>query len=293
METILTRFNCTTLQGKLKLLIKCIIFVIGSTLISTSIHAFDSAFIQHVHGKPSFVSSSLMYFSLLERALFVIGYLVLGYQLPIKNHVLRGFTYFMLICMSNYLPQVMGLAGADGEIAHQAFSASIIIDDCIGYILSGFLLGFLFNEVPDSPKRFCLKPTYSLTIAISGICFPLIVIALDQIVNIIYPPFASAGAIGVSSEAQSSFFVIFYSCFIVSGIFLAIFYRMTEYNQSSPYAWLLFGLKYDLLIWTPVVMIMVIFGTPLVPTVFYSFLFLICILLISWLNSRLLDAKMA
>lgn len=199
MPTILNDLKCMSTIEKLKLLLRCVIFVACSCALSTMLHAFDSAFIQDVHGKPSFVSDNLMFFSVLEKTSFVIAYIILGYQLPIKNHVLRGFTYMMLICISNYLPQVMGLAGADSEIAEVAFG-----------------------------------------------------------------------------------------CFIISGIFIAIFYRMTEYNKASDYGWLLFGLKYSLLIWSPIVLIMIAFGTDILSTVVYTFIFIFCITAISWVNGRLL-----
>ena len=92
----------------------------------------------------------------------------------------------------------------------------------------------------------------------------------------------------VSDGQRGFFYLIFYGCFIVSGIFIAVFYRMTEYNRASSYGWLIFGLKYDLLLWTPIVLIMIIFGTEVLPTVMYSLLFLICILGVSWMNGKLL-----
>ena len=288
MEVVQNRVMSSKNKEILIVLAKCIIFTIAFSAANSLIHAFNSAFIEGVHGKPSFVSDNLMIFSIVTHLLFAIGYLVLGNQLPIANPTLRGFAYIMLIWISNYLPQVMGLAGADGEIASVAFSTSIVICDSIGYLFGGLLLGLLFRKLPKREKKACSPSSYLKTILLSGIVFPILVIILDQTMTLLHRPFSAIGAVGVSDGQRGLFYLIFYGCFIVSGIFIAVFYRMTEYNRASSYGWLIFGLKYDLLLWTPIVLIMIIFDTEVLPTVMYSLLFLICILGVSWMNGKLL-----
>ena len=267
---------------------KCIVFALLSCAATILSHVYYSAFIEGVHGKPDFVRNAIFVYSIGERLLFVIGYIVLGNKIPIKNSFLRGFTYIMLIWSSNFMPQLMGLAGADGTIAELAFSASTAICDSIAYVVSGIILGILFKDVPEVNKRSCNKASYIKTIAASAIIFPLLIIAADQLINKIYTPFSSIGAIGVSHERQLTFYLYFYSWFIVSGALIAVFYRLTEYNEEKHMSWFRFAMKYSILIWSPVVLIMIVFGTEIIPTLFYAALFIFCITAISWIDSKLL-----
>lgn len=269
-------------------MLKCIVFALLSCAVTILSHAYYSAFIEGVHGKPEFVRDNIFIYSLGERLLFAIGYIVLGNKIPIKNSFLRGFTYIMLIWSSNFMPQLMGLAGADGAIAEIAFSVSTVICDSITYVVSGIILGILFKNVPEANKRSCQKASYIKTIAASAITFPLLIIAVDQLINKIYTPFSSVGAIGVSHESQLTFYLYFYSWFIISGALIAVFYRLTEYNEENHLSWFRFAMKYSILIWSPVVLIMIVFGTEIIPTFFYAAVFIFCITVISWINSKLL-----
>lgn len=268
--------------------LRCIVFAVCSCMISMLCHMINSAFIEKVQGKPEFVSNILFAYSIGEKLLFAVGYLVLGYKIPIKNSILRAFTYIMLIWSSNFIPQIMGLAGADGPIVTEAFSIPIVVCDSITYLISGNMLGILFKDVPEKSIRSCKKGKYIKTVITSALLFPLLVSIVDQLMAKIYAPFSSAAALGVSDERKVTFYMTFYSWFIVSGALIAVFYRVTEYNEESKISWFKFAMKYTLFIWSPVVLIMMVFGTAVLPTVAYAMLFAICITILSLINGKML-----
>lgn len=194
--------------------------------------------------------------------------------------------YVGLNWISNYLPQIMGLAFADGAIAEKAFSIPILACDTIVYILLSIILGVLFREDSLTKMRSCDGHTYGKTVAISAILFPVLVLLADQFMSFVFPVFSSSYVIRVSEHARTSFLINFYCWFFLTGAFIAVFYRMTEYNDKG--SWLKFALKYSLLLWTPIVMIMVLFGTPFIPTTVYALIFFMIIMLISWINSKMM-----
>lgn len=268
----------------LEVAIKSILFAICAGVLTTLTHMLSDIFIFHSHGKPEFVSTALIIYTSCDKVLMAIGYYVLGRKIPIRNAILRSMTYVSLNWLSNFVPQFMGLAFADGAIAEQAFRMSDLICDTIVLVLVGIILGLLYREVPENTLRNCDKKTYGKAIAISAITFPVLVIVVDQLMRLIYPSFSSSYVLQVSEQARIAFLINFYCWFFLTGAFITVFYRLTEYNAHG--SWLKFGLKYSLLLWTPVVMIMVIFGAAFLPTLVYALLFFVIIMLISWINER-------
>lgn len=272
--------------------LKCVIFALCAGGMSTGLHMFNSIYIAHEHGKPAFVTNSLLIYSACEKIVFVIGYVTLGKKLQIKNGVLRGFTYMVLIWTSNMLPQFMGMAFADGEIAKQAFVMSDLIIDGTVYLLSGVVLGLLFRNIGDAAYVPCEKKKVRKAMLVSAIAFPVSIMVVDQIVAKVNVAFSSLGALQVSDEVKTAFYINFYAWFILSGALIALFYRMTEYGKGKN-AWLSFGLKYGVFIWTPVVLIMIVFGTSALETIVFNFLFIACILAVTWLTDKVLNQKSA
>lgn len=266
---------------------KSIFFAICAGILTILTHMLSDIFIFHSHGKPEVASTALIIYTSFDKVLMAIAYYVLGRKIPVKNAVLRSLSFVALNWVSNYLPQIMGLALADGVIAEKAFSMSILACDTIVYLLLGIILGMIFREVPENTLRSCDKKSYGKTIAISAIAFPVFVIIADQLMRLIYPSFSSSYVIQVSEQARIPFLINFYCCFFLTGAFIAVFYRLTEYNAYG--SWLQFGLKYSLLLWTPVVMIMVMFGTAFLPTLVYALLFIGIIMVISWINEKILS----
>lgn len=272
----------------LEVAIKSIIFAVIAGVLTTLTHMLSDMFIFHTHSKPEIANTTLIIYTSVDKMMLSTAYYVLGRKIPIKNTVLRGIAFMWLDILSNYIPQIMGLAFADGEIAEKSFSVSIVVCDIIVYSLLSVILGFLYkNDSTINLKKACSKGSFIKSIGISAIVFPLLVITTDQIMYYVYPAFSSSCVIGVSEQCRVPFLINFYSWFILTGAVLSVFYRMTEYNDNGSF--IKFALKYGLLLWTPVVMIMVLFGTAFIPTMMYTVIFLIIIMIVSWINSKILN----
>ncbi len=267
--------------------LKSLVFVVVAGTLTTLLHMFTGRYILHIHGKPEFVSTSLTIYSAFDKMLLALGYYLLGRKIPIKNNILRGLAYVGLNYLSNFVPQFMGLAFADGPIAQMAFSFIDLACDTIIYTILGIMLGLMYKKVTVKPLRSLDKGTFGKAIVSSAVVFPVFIVLADRIMDAALPMFSSAYVIGVSEQAKTAFLINFYSWFILTGAFVSVFYRFTEYNDYGNY--IKFALKYGLLLWTPVVMIMVVFGTSLLPTTIYALLFIACIFLVSRINDRIMS----
>lgn len=145
----------------------------------------------------------------------------------------------------------------------------------------------MYRKVPVKELRSIDKRIFGKAIAISAVVFPVFIIIADQFMSVVLPIFTSSYVIGVSEQAKGAFLINFYSWFIMTGAFISVFYRLTEYNDYGNY--IRFALKYGLFLWTPVVMIMVVFGTELIPTTIYALIFLVCIAFVSWINDKIMS----
>ena len=277
-----------------KLFGKAILFSILATVAASLITSplrklLNSIFLSEQGGPPS-VSFLITVgtISLIMRLLFAIAYILMGQKLPIKNTYLKSIVFCVLFLASDYLPQIIGITGGDGPIVKAAVDIPIIICDVIGFMVGGALLGFLFKETGYHSAKACKKFSLLKTAAISAVLFPCMVIIFDQILGHIYSPLYCYNVMMVSQGRILAFNLIFYSCFIVTGALLPVFYRFTEYNDSGMHGSIRFGVIYALCLWTPVVVIMVAFGTSIILTIFYSVIFVFCIILMSAVNGKLL-----
>lgn len=265
--------------------VKSLLFALCAGVLTGLVHMICSRYILHIHGKPEFMSTALTIYSGCDKILMAVGYYILGRKIPVKNAILRGLSYMGLHWISNFLPQFMGLAFADGPIAAVAFRVSDLICDSLVMIILGIMLGILYRKVPEVTVRKCRN--FGKGIGISAIVFTVLVVIADQTLYHICPAFSSAGAIQVSEQAGVGFFINFYSWFLLSGAFIAVFYRLTEYNDNGN--WVKFGLKYSLLLWTPVVMIMVLFGTDFLATMVYALIFIMYIMAVCRIDSKVME----
>lgn len=264
--------------------LKCIIYAGIAGGFSVLFHMLCSRFILHEH-KPDFMSNSLYIYSIAEKILIGIGYYVLGKKLPVKKPVLRGLSYMGLYWLSNFLPQFMGLAFADGPIAAVAFKFSDLVCDTSAMMLSGIFLGLLFKKEECGEFK---KKINGKAVAVGMLAFPVMIAVVDQIMMRVYRPFSSVGAIEVSDAVKVPFVINFYAWFLLSGAMITVFYILTDYRDGK--GWLSFALKYSLLLWTSVVMIMVIFGTEFVGTAVFAVIFILVIMVLCWIVDKVLRA---
>lgn len=275
-----------------KAVLFCILATAASAIITSPLRKLlNSIFLSEQSGPPS-VSFLITVgtISLIMKLLFAVAYILVGQKLPIKNTYLRPIVFCVLFLASDYLPQIIGITGGDGPIIKAAVNIPIIICDLIGFMVGGILLGLLFRETDFPAVKDCKKFSLLKTAAISAVLFPCMVIVLDQILGHIYSPLYCYNIMKVSQSRITTFDLIFYSCFIVTGALLPVFYRFTEYNDSKTNRSLRFGAIYALCLWTPVVVIMVAFGADVIITIFYAVIFIIFIMLLSVVNGKLLRA---
>lgn len=270
----------------LQVLLKSLLFAIFTGIIAFFAHYISDRFIFHVHGRPGNEKVLLRIYASFEKFLMAIAFYLLGRKIPVKNPVLKAVVFVGLDWISNYIPQVMGLAFADGVIAEKAFSTSILFCDSLVYMLSGIVLGLIFYEQTETSCISCSAHSFFKAAAVSAFTFPALVAVFDFFMQFAFPAFSSIAVIQVSQELASVFRINFYSWFVVTGGFFTVFYRLTEFNCHGSFAY--FSLIYGLLLWTPVVMFMVLFGTAFFPTLVYSLAFLGIILFVGFLNKLIL-----
>ncbi len=267
---------------------KSLLFAVCAGILTAVTHMLAGRFILHEHGKPEFLSNSLTIYSACDKILMAVGYYILGRKIPFKNSYARSLTYVSLNWISNFFPQFMGLAYADGSVAQVAFRISDLVCDSITMIILGIILGVMYKKPIETGWRECSKKTFIKAVVISMVAFPVLVIAADQGIAFVLPQFCSYNAIQVSESDRVPFLINFYSWFLLSGAFIAVFYRLTEFNDANG-SWFKFALKYSLLLWTPVVMIMVVFGTEFLPTAVYAVLFIVCLTVLCWINGKVFE----
>ena len=156
---------------------RLILFAILSAVVSTPLQLFNSIVIEEMQGPPDFVSVPFLIYAVGAKLVFGLGYVLFGYRLPVKNTVLRAFTYIILILTSSYLPNVLAMAGGDGEIIGSSFSAGIVIVDTLSYMLDGLILGLLMKKYAAENIEAARQVTNSrfiLSCAANGVLFALL-----------------------------------------------------------------------------------------------------------------------
>lgn len=263
---------------------KCLFFAVISAIISTPLQLFNSIVIEGITGPPSFVTIPFLVYAISMKFFFAIGYILIGYRFPIKSTRLRAYIYMLLILLSSYLPNILAMAGGDGEIIKSSFSVSIVILDCISYTLDGLLLGLLMKNYmrdnhcykSDFPKNNMVWPCLTNGILFSGLLF-----VFDLICGTINSSWYLYAIVKVSAEFQIRFYMVFYIFMFIAGALQPIWYRFTLYPDTTYRTTILWVGVYSIFIWNPVVLIMIFFGTAIIKTVCYAgiflFIFLICV----------------
>lgn len=270
-------------------LVKAVIFAVLSAILSTPLQILNSIYVLNEPAPPELTFLiSIAIIGVIMKTLYAIAYVLMGQKLPIKSQRLRAFVFILIIWVSDYIPQVLGLLGADGPIAETAFSLSLVTCDTLSYIIDGFLLGFLYRDFSYYEKKKCDKSALTKTALISAVIFPLLVFIFTQILGYLYYPLYIFNAMKVSDTKIVSFSISFYGCFIITGALLPIIYRYSEFNTKNRLSSFRFGVIYSICLWAPVVLIMVAFGANIWTTFAYIIVFIICILVVSKMNDYLM-----
>lgn len=269
--------------------IKAVIFAVLSAVLSTPLQILNSIFVLQEAAPPeiSFLIP-IGIIGIIMKTLYATAYVLTGKNLPVHSPRLRAFVFIVIIWVSDYLPQVLGLMGADGPIAEAAFSLPLIACDTVSYVIDVVLLGFLYKNLPYCERKQCSNSALVKAMMVSAFLFPILVFVVEQIMGFFYSPLYVFNAMKVSYEKIIPFTITFYGCFIITGALLPVIYRYTEFNTGNRLSSLKFGVIYSFCLWAPVVLIMVAFGTDILITCIYIIVFAFCIITVAKINDHLI-----
>jgi len=271
---------------------KCILFAIISAILSTPLQLFNSIVIEGQTGKPEFVTITFLLYAVSMKVFFALGYILFGYKLPVKNTRLRAQIYYLLIWGSSYMPNILAMVGGDGEIIKASFSASIVIFDSISYMIDGFVLGLLMKSYhKDFVASVFSKSKLLLSCIVNGVIFVMLTYVFDLIAGSIDETWYLYMILGVSETHKVKFYLTFLLFMFIAGMLQPIWYRYTKHPDTSHKGTVIWTLQFGVLIWNPVVLIMIFFGTAVVETICYAIIFLITILLCTLIYSNLFFRK--
>ncbi len=274
------------------ILIKCVLFAVLSAILSTPLQLFNSIVIEGQTGKPEFVTIPFLLYGISMKVFFALGYILLGSKLPIKNTRLRAQIYYLLVWGSSYMPNVLAMVGGDGEIIKSSFSASIVIFDSMSYIIDGFVLGLLMkNYNKDNAVTVFSKSKLLLSSIANGGMFVLLTFIFDLVAGSINSSWYAYIILSVSEAYKVNFYLIFLLFMFIAGMCQPVWYRYTQYPDTSYKGTVIWALQFGILIWNPVVLIMIFFGTAIMETICYAIFFLITILLCTLIYSNLFYKK--
>lgn len=274
------------------ILIKCVLFAILSAILSTPLQLFNSIVIEGQTGKPEFVTIPFLLYGISMKVFFALGYILFGSKLPVKNTRLRAQIYYLLIWGSSYMPNILAMVGGDGEIIKSSFSASIVIFDSMSYIIDGFILGLLMkNYNKDNVVTVFPKSKLILSGIANGGIFVVLTFIFDLVAGSIDSSWYVYMILGVSEAYKVKFYLIFLLFMFIAGMLQPVWYRYTQYPNVSCKGDTIWAVQFSVLIWNPVVLIMIFFGTAIAETICYAMIFLITILLCTLIYSNLFYRK--
>lgn len=281
----------TTRQFDRWVILKLIVFVVLSAAASAPLRAFVDGVIEGKKGAPDFVTLAFLIYGFASRLVFGIGYMILGCRLPVKNTVLRGFGYIMLILVSSYLPNVLGMAGGDGEIISDALSVWIVIVDVLSYALQGLILGLLMKKYAgqkSEPASHIKGGKFMLLCGVNGVIFAALNILADILAGSCKDSWKLCAILKVSAQRETAFYIVFAVFMFAAGCLLPLWYKFCLPDDVTISGAVLFALKLSVIAWLPNVLIMAFFGTPVLLTAAYGAAYLlmiiVCVVVYTMLN---------
>ena len=267
------------------IIVRLILFVFLSGLTSTPLHIVIEGVVEGKHGAPEFITVPFLIYAFCMKLLMAFGYLQFGYKLPVKNTVLRGFAYMMLILFSSYLPNILAMAGGDGEIISSSLSVGIVLVDVLSYLLEGLILGLLMRnhavEAHDDSHQ-VKRSKFLLFCTVNGVLFAALNGAFDLAFGAVNSSWRLCGLLQVSPEREIIFYRIFIVCMCIAGLLLPLWYRYCMTEDITLSRAVRFALKLVSMVWLPNVLIMVFFGTPVMPMLAYgagyALMFVFCVI---------------
>ncbi len=261
---------------------RLLLFVLLPNLVTTPLRIFVEAVIEGKAEAPAFVTVPFLIYGVCAELIVGFGYIILGYKLPVKNGVLRGFAYIMLILVSSYLPNVLAMLGGDGKIIEDSLTVGIVVVDVLSYAIKGIVLGFLMRNYDvrnSAPSRVISNPVMVLTSMINGMVFALLNIIADVIAGAVDNAWRLSSILGVSPAREIAFYLVFYAFMFLAGILLTVWYRYCLPEKAGLLGKVIFALKLSAIVWLPNVLIMAFFGTSFIKTFVYGIAYVIMIII--------------
>ena len=272
-------------------IIRIIIVLLLNTGISTGVRVVASI-LQGEHGAPSFVTPAFSAYALFTQLLLLGAYILIGYQIPVKNKIVKGLIFTLLFWASDYMAQILGMFGAESAIlSEDALSYRTIIMDSIGYFIGGILMGALLTFKTLERKRECSRKWFLVSVLVSMLVFPGSMFIMELLVGKINPDFTCHAAFVVDRKDIIPFYMVFYLFQAISGFLFPVFYRYTEFNSSHNRRWLRFASVYGFMLWTPVVIIVAFFGVALPVTLVFAGIMLLSIYMDTFIFVKIIEKK--
>lgn len=264
--------NKTSDSFDLGIIPRLILFVILPNAVVTPLRIFVEAVIEGKESAPEFITVGFLIYGICAKLVFGFGYVLFGYRLPVKNTVLRGFAYIMLILCSSYLPNILAMAGGDGEIIAESLTAGIVAVDVISYLLEGLVLGLLMKKydvkAPGAEHR--KGANHKLICLVNGVLFAALNVLADLVIGAANSSWRFCAILKVTPQRETVFYLVFTAFMFIAGALLPIWYRYCLPAEASYRKTVLFGIKLAAVIWLPNVLIMAFFGTPALLTAAYG-----------------------
>lgn len=263
-----------------------VLFVALSGAVSMPLRIFEESVVEGRAGAPDFVTVPFIIYGVCAKLIVGFGYVLFGHRLPVKNNIMRAFAYMMLILFSSYLPNVLAMAGGDGELIASSLSAGIVVVDILSYVIDGIILGLLMKKY-DPPRT---SNSYTMTknefirlCVINGILFAGMNILTDILAGLGSRSWRLCSVLGVSAGREMFFYIVFTLFMFTAGALLTLWYRYCMPENTSISAAVIFALKISAVVWLPNVLIMAFFGTSLPLTLAYggayAVMIMICVLM--------------
>jgi len=271
-------------------LLRLVFFVILSSVISSMLRIFVEAVIEGKQGAPDFVTIPFMVYAFCVIFVYGLGYVIFGHKIPVKNTILRAFTYRMFIVFSGYLPNILAMLGGDGEIITDSLSVGIVVVDIISGMLEGLILGLLmkkyFAEKTEVIYHSSRKKIIVSCVAVGVLFFTLNFVA-DIVTGVIDDSWRLCSILKVSQEKEIMFNVVFMFFMFIAGAIQPIWYRLCLNEDASALSMIVFALEIAAFVWLPNVLIMAFFGTSAVKTITYGVAYVIMIVVCALLYRKI------
>lgn len=257
---------------------RLLLFMVIPGLIVTPLRILVEKYIEGKQGAPDFLTAGFIIYCACAELVFAMGYLIFGYRLPIKNTFLRAFSYIMLILVSSYLPNILAIAGGDGEVIDAAFSVGILIEDVVSYLVKGFVLGLVMRDYDVKNTEPVMQKSnlrFALSCVINGLEFAALNLLADHAAGACDSSWRLCGIMKVSAERETVFYIVFTAFMFAAGTLLPLWSRYCLPADDTKLGTVLNAVKLAAVIWLPNVLIMAFFGTPVLLTAAYGAAYLL------------------